>query len=81
MAIDTHDKKAAAMAAGLPWIMITPIADGTIDAADRAIMAHTYPMSFGLPVAAPSAETMFGMMRMVRFVKMKLMPYGSMYIE
>lgn len=79
MAIDTREKRAAAIMAGLPFIVITPLADGTISAADRQQMAHVYP---GIAAGAPTAaETMHGMMRMVRMVRCKLMPYGSMYIE
>ena len=66
MAIDTRDRRAAAMAAGIPWMIITPIADGSIDSEDRAIIAHTYPgIAAGEPVGG---ETMYGMMRMIRMV-------------
>ncbi len=79
MAIDSRQKRAAAIMAGIPFIVITPLADGTIDAADRAHIAHVYPIA---GIAAPSAvgETMFGMMRMVRTVRTILLPYDSMYI-
>jgi hypothetical protein len=77
MAIDSRDKRAAAISAGIPFIVITPLADGTIDAADRQMVADVY----GGVAAGPASEVMHGMMRMIRMVRRKLMPYGSMYIE
>lgn len=81
MAIDSRQKRAAAIMAGIPFIVITPLADGTIDAADRAHMAHVYPgIEAGAPVVG-LGETIFGMIRMIRTVRTILLPYGSMYIE
>lgn len=77
MAIDSREKRAAAIMAGIPFIVITPLADGTISKADRAHIAHVYP---GIEAGA-AFETMYGMMRMIRMVRTKLLPYGSMYIE
>lgn len=65
--------------AGIPFIVITPLADGTIDADDRAHIADVYPIS-GI-AAAVGGETMHGMMRMIRMVRTILLPYDSMYIE
>ena len=80
MPLDSREKRAGALL-GMPWMVITPIADGTIGGADRQMIANVYPgISAGAPVVS-AAETMYGMMRMIRFVKAKLMPYGSMYIE
>lgn len=80
MALDTREKRAAAIMAGIPFIVITPLADGTISKADRAHMAHVYPgIEAGEPVVV-EGETMFGMMRMVRMVRSILLPYDSMYI-
>jgi hypothetical protein len=81
MALDTREKRAAAIMAGIPFIIITPLADGTIDAADRQQVAQVYPgILAGVPVVSV-AEIMHGMMRMIRMVRCKLLPYGSMYIE
>ena len=78
MALDSRQKRAAAIMAGIPFIVITPLADGTIDADDRAHIAHVYPIA---GIAAPvTRETMYGMMRMVRMVRTILLPYDSMYI-
>ena len=77
MALDSRQKRAAAIMAGIPFIVITPLADGTIDADDRAHITHVYPIA-GI---AGAGEAVFGMMRMIRMVKTKLLPYGSMYIE
>lgn len=81
MAIDSRDKRAAAIMAGIPFIVIAPLADGSIGSADRQHIADVYG---GIAAAAPvvsAAETMYGMMRMVRMVRAKLLPYGSMYID
>ena len=78
MAIDSREKRAAAISAGIPFIVITPLADGSIDAADRQMVVDVYP---GIAAAAPSiGETMYGMMRMIRTVRCILLPYDSMYI-
>jgi hypothetical protein len=80
MAIDTRDRRAAAFATGLPFIVITPLADGSIGAEDRVIIAREYPgIARGLPFDGVG-ETMYGMMRMVRMVRSILLPYDSMYI-
>jgi len=80
MAIDSRDKRAAAISAGIPFIVLTPLADGSIGSADRQMIADVYG---GIVAGAPvvSAEKMHGMMRIIRMVKAKLMPYGSMYID
>lgn len=81
MAIDTRDKRAAAISAGIPFIILTPLADGSIDGADRQMIADVYGgIAAGEPVVSV-AEIMHGMMRMIRMVRTKLLPYGSMYIE
>ena len=80
MALDSREKRAGALL-DMPWMVITPIADGTISGADRQMVANVYPgISAGAPVVS-AAEVMFGMMRMIRMVRCKLMPYGSMYID
>lgn len=71
MAIDSREKRAAAISAGIPFIVITPLADGTIDAADRAHVADVYS---GIAVG-PAGEIRFGMMRMLRMVRTILTPY------
>ncbi len=79
MPIDSRQKRAAAIMAGIPFIVITPLADGTIDADDRAHIAHVYPIA---GIGAPAiGETMYGMMRIIRMVRTILLPYDSMYIE
>ena len=81
MAIDTRDKRASAISAGIPFIVIAPLADGTIDAGDRQMVADVYS---GIAADAPVislAETIHGMIRTIRMVRTKLTPYGSMYIE
>ena len=72
MAIDSRDKRAAAIAAGLPWMVITPISDGSIGADDRAIIAHVYPVGAGV---ATTGVTRIGMMIMEIMKLMKMMPY------
>lgn len=73
MPINTRDKRAAAISAGIPFIVIAPLADGTIDAADRQMIADVYA---GIEAAAPVVgEVRFGMMRMLRMVRMILTPY------
>jgi len=79
MSIDSRDKRAAAISAGIPFIVITPLADGTIGAADRQMIIDVYGgIAAGEPVGG---EIIHGMMRMIRMVRTKLLPYGSMYIE
>ena len=80
MAIDSRQKRAAAIMAGIPFIVITPLADGSIDGADRAHIAHVYPIA-GITAPAVGGEAVYGMMRMIRMVRCILLPYGSMYIE
>lgn len=74
MAIASRNKRAAAIMAGIPFIVITPIADGTIDVADRQHIAHVYPVL----VASAAASVVYGMIRMVRTIRTILEPYGSM---
>lgn len=42
MAIDTRNKRASAIGIGLPWRAAYPLADGTIDQADRQHVALLY---------------------------------------
>lgn len=80
MTLDTRQKRAGALL-GMPWMVLTPIADGTIDGADRQMVADVYPgIAAGEPVVSV-AETMYGMMRIIRTVREILLPYGHMYIE
>ena len=73
MAIDSRDKRAAAIMAGIPFIVIAPLADGSIDAADRQQIINVYGgIAAGLPAVG---ETRFGMMRMLRMVRTILTPY------
>ena len=76
MAIDSREKRAGAISAGIPFIVITPLADGTIDAADRQMMADVYP---GIAAGAPTGDIIYGMVKMVRTIRQILEPYGSMY--
>lgn len=78
MAIDTRNKRAAAISAGIPFIVIAPLANGAIDAADRHMIADVY---MGFAAGAGGGEIMFGMMRTIRTVREILLPYGHMYIE
>lgn len=75
MAIDTRQKRAAAIMAGIPFIVISPLADGVIDAADRAHIAHVYPgIEIGVPVEVVT-DIRFGMMRMLMMIRTILTPY------
>jgi hypothetical protein len=79
MAIDSREKRAMAIAAGIPFIVITPLADGTISAADRQQLADVYP---GVSVGAeqPSqGDNIIGMARMIRTIRSIFLPYDSMY--
>jgi len=57
VAIDTRDKRASALACGLPWLVPLPTPDGTIGAADRAHSAGFYA---GIAVGAPAATPFSG---------------------
>lgn len=73
--IDTREKRAGAISAGIPFIVISPIADASIDQADRQQIIDVYP---GILAGAPSevtAEVRLGMMLMELMEWMKLMPY------
>ena len=73
--IDSRDKRAGAIAAGRPWIVIAPIADGTIDQADRQQIVNVYPgILAGEPVTV-TAVVRIGMTLMERLTMMELMPY------
>lgn len=73
MALDTREKRAGAIMAGIPFLVITPLADGTIDAADRQHIANVYPgILAGEPVVG---EVRHGMMRMLLMIRMILTPY------
>lgn len=79
MAIDSREKRAMAIAAGIPFIVITPLADSTISQEDRQQLADVYP---GVDVSgeAPSeGDVIFGMTKMIRTIRQTLEPYGSMY--
>ena len=77
MAIDTETKRRAAFSAGIPFIVMMPVADGTIGAADRQMLADVYPgILAGLPV---SGDVIFGMTKVIRTIRTILEPYGSMY--
>ena len=77
MAIDSETKRRAAISAGIPFIVMTPVADGSISAADRQMMADVYPgISAGAPV---TGDIIFGMVKVIRTIKTILEPYGSMY--
>ena len=78
MVIDSRDKRAGAISAGIPWIVITPIADGSIGSADRQMVVNVYPgIAAGAPVT--TGDIIFGMVRVIRTIKTILEPYGSMY--
>lgn len=49
MPVDTKAKRKAVIQLGKPWTVVLPDPDGTIDAADRALLAHVYPIA-GAPV-------------------------------
>ena len=81
MALDTEQKRRAAMAAGMPFVVLTPVADGTIDSADRALLADVYS---GLDlsgdiIVADTGDIVYGMTKIIRTIKTILEPYGSMY--
>jgi len=40
---DTRNRRAGGISAGRPWIVIMPVADGSIDAPDRQLLANAYP--------------------------------------
>jgi hypothetical protein len=42
MAIDTRDKRASAASAAIPWRMLLPLADASIDAGDREQVGRSY---------------------------------------
>ena len=79
MAIDTETKRRAAFSAGIPFIVMMPVADGSIGSADRQMLADVYP---GISVAeeAPSeGDIVFGMIKVIRTIRTILNPYDSMY--
>ena len=76
MAIDSETKRRAAIAAGIPFIVMMPVADGTIDAADRQMMADVYP---GILAGPPRADIIYGLTRTIRMIRSVLLPYDSMY--
>lgn len=51
MAVDTRNKRASMMSFGRPFITRIPLPDGTIDAADRAMLLHLY---HGIALSAPA---------------------------
>lgn len=42
MAIDTRDKRASASSASIPWRILLPLADGSIDDGDREQLGRCY---------------------------------------
>ena len=75
MAIDSREKRAAAISAGIPFIVIAPLTDGTISAADRAQMADVYSgITIGEEVAV-TTETRIGMMMLTIMKLMRYIPY------
>ena len=52
MAIDSHDKRRSALGHGLPHMAVMPVADGTIDDADRPHVMGLYHRAAG--AIAPS---------------------------
>lgn len=79
MALDSREKRAGALL-GMPWMVLTPIADGTISAADRQMVADVYPGILAGEAVVSAGENIYGMMRMIRMVRTILLPYDSMYI-
>ena len=80
MAIDTEDKRRAAISAGIPFIILTPVADGSIGSADRAMLADVYGgVSFAEEISV--GDIIHGMVKQIRMVRCKLLPYGSNYQE
>ncbi len=75
MAIDSETKRRAAISAGVPFIVLMPVSDGTIDQGDRQMMADVYP---GI-LAGAATDVIFGMVKVIRTIKTVLEPYGSMY--
>ena len=74
MAIDTRDKRAGAIMAGVPFIIIAPVADASIGQADRQHIINVYP---GILAGAAVDEGIIrlGMMWMEWMEWMELMPY------
>jgi hypothetical protein len=78
MAIDSETKRRAAFSAGIPFIVMMPVADGSIDSADRQMLADVYPgIAAGAPVT--TGDVIFGMTKIIRTIRTILEPYGSMY--
>lgn len=59
MAIDTADKRAAAMLPLMPWRSKLPLPDSTIDASDRAQTAFMYVLAAGGTPAEEGAGTYY----------------------
>ena len=74
MAIDSRDKRAGAVMMGIPFIVIAPLADGTIGSADRQHIAHVYPGVLASE-AADTGVVRHGTMMTERMDRMVLMPY------
>jgi hypothetical protein len=77
MALDSETKRRAAISAGIPFIVMMPVADGTIDAGDRQMLADVYPTL--ATTTTPSGDIVYGMIKVVKTIKMILEPYDSMY--
>jgi hypothetical protein len=68
-------KRRAAISAGIPFIVLMPVSDGTISQGDRQMMADVYP---GI-LAGRGVDVIYGMVKVIRTIKTILEPYGSMY--
>ena len=53
MAIDTKTKRLSFLNLGMPWWSTLPVADGTVDAADRLHFLHLYS---GIPAGVDAAQ-------------------------
>jgi len=77
MAVDTRNKRAGAIIAGIPWMVIAPVADGSIGAADRQQIVNVYPgILAGEPVVVVDvSKVLIGMTIVEMLTIMELMPY------
>jgi len=75
MAIDSRNKRAAGISAGRPWIVIAPLADGSIGAADRQQIVNSYPgILAGEPVIIVG-KVIIGMTIVEMLTMMERMPF------
>ena len=77
MAVDTRNKRAGAIIAGIPWMVIAPVADGSIGAVDRQQIVNVYPgILAGEPVVVVDvSKVLIGMTIVEMLTIMELMPY------